>query len=68
MFVEKTQAEIEAMTPEQVDAYKKEKALHEAEQRKAEIKAQIEEANKNNATKSEVEELNKKSFLMKMVL
>ena len=60
MFVEKTQAEIDAMTPEQVDAYKKEKALNDAETRKTEIKTQIEEANKNNATKEELKELTTK--------
>ena len=44
MFIKKTSAELEAMTPEQVDAYKSELDAHNEAQTKAEIKAQIEKA------------------------
>ncbi len=59
MFVEKTQADIDKMTPEQVDAYKAEKAVHDAEMRKQEISTAIEEAQKLNAKTEDVEELQK---------
>jgi hypothetical protein len=48
MFVKKTSAELEAMTPEQVDTYKAQLEVHNAEQTKsiidAEVKAQVEAA------------------------
>jgi hypothetical protein len=48
MFVKKTSAELEAMTPEQVDNYKAQLEVHNAEQTKsiidAEVKAQVEAA------------------------
>ena len=48
MFVKKTSAELEAMTPEQVDTYKAQLEAHNVEQTKsvidAEVKAQVEAA------------------------
>lgn len=52
-FTYKNEAELAAMTPEQRDAYATEKRAFEAEQ----LKAQIEEATKNNASKTEIEEI-----------
>lgn len=57
MFVEKTTEELEKMTPQELDAYKVEKAQHEAEARKQEIENAIAEANKNNVSKEDVEAL-----------
>lgn len=57
MFTVKSQAEIDAMTPEQVDAYKTVKEKHDADERIKVINEQIAEATKDNATKSEIEAL-----------
>lgn len=47
MFVEKTTAELEAMTPEQLDAYKAELKAHQKTELSKEIKSAVEEAQKN---------------------
>lgn len=52
-FTYKNEAELAAMTAEQRDIYVAEKRAFEAEQ----LKAQIEEATKNNASKTEIEEI-----------
>lgn len=57
MFVEKSLEEISKMTLEEQTAYQQAKKTHEAEQ----LKAQIEEATKNSATKEEIEALTKKN-------
>jgi hypothetical protein len=50
MFVEKTTAELEAMTPEQLDAYKAELKAHQQKELSKEIKSAIDEAQKNLET------------------
>lgn len=50
MFVEKTTAELEAMTPEQLDAYKAELKAHQQKEFSKEIKSAIDEAQKNLET------------------
>jgi HK97 family phage major capsid protein len=57
MFVEKTTEELEKMTPQELDTYKAEKAKHDASVRKQEVEALIADANKNNASKEEIEAL-----------
>lgn len=52
-FKYKNEADLAAMTAEQRDVYAAEKRAFEAEQ----LKAQIEEATKNNASKTEIEEI-----------
>ena len=47
MFVEKTTAELEAMTPEQLDAYKAELKAHQKTELSNEIKSAVEDAQKN---------------------
>jgi hypothetical protein len=47
MFVEKTTAELEAMTPEQLDAYKAELKAHQKTELSKEIKSAVEDAQKN---------------------
>lgn len=68
MFVYKSTEEIDKMSPAEYDAYLTEKEAHEAEQRKAEIDKAIEEAQKNNATKSDIDALtNKQAELIKEI-
>lgn len=50
MFVEKTTSELEAMTPEQLDAYKAELKAHQQKELSKEIKSAIDEAKKNLET------------------
>lgn len=50
MFVEKTTAELEAMTPEQLDGYKAELKAHQQKELSKEIKSAIDEAQKNLET------------------
>ena len=57
MFEYKTNAEILAMTDEELTKYQTEKAAHEKSEVKRQIEAAIEEANKNNASKEEIESL-----------
>jgi hypothetical protein len=57
MFVEKSLEEISKMTLEEQTAYQQAKKSHEAEQ----LKAQIEEATKNSASKEDIEALTKKN-------
>ena len=57
MFVEKSLEEISKMTLEEQTAYQQAKKTHESEQ----LKAQIEEATKNSASKEDVEKLQSKS-------
>ncbi len=59
MFVEKTLEEVGAMSMDEQRKYLTEKREHEANLRKEEIQAQIEEANKSNAPKEDVEKLTK---------
>jgi hypothetical protein len=47
MFVEKTTAELEAMTPEQLDAYKADLKAHQKTELSEEIKSAVEDAQKN---------------------
>jgi hypothetical protein len=47
MFVEKTTAELEAMTPEQLDAYKAELKAHQKTELSNEIRSAVEDAQKN---------------------
>jgi hypothetical protein len=47
MFVEKTTAELEAMTPEQLDAYKAELKAHQKTELSEEIKSAVKDAQKN---------------------
>ncbi len=56
-FVYKSAEEVEAMSANDFEKYTTEKNAFEAEQRKAEIDKAIEEANKNNASKEDVEKL-----------
>ncbi len=69
MFVEKTTEELEKMTPQELDTYKAEKSKHDASVRKQEVEALIADANKNNASKEEIEalknELNEVSLTLK---
>ena len=60
MFEYKTNAEILAMTDEELTKYQTEKAAHEKSEVKRQIEAAIEEANKNNASKEEIESLKAK--------
>ncbi len=60
MFKEKTQEEIDKMTPQEVDVYKAEKAKHDTSLRKQEIDEAIKEALKSQASKEEIETLTKK--------
>lgn len=57
MFVEKSLEEISKMTLEEQTAYQQAKKTHEAEQ----LKAQIEEATKNSASKEDIEKLTSKN-------
>jgi hypothetical protein len=57
MFVEKSLEEISKMTLEEQTAYQQAKKSHEAEQ----LKAQIDEATKNSASKEDIEALTKKN-------
>lgn len=60
MFVEKTLEEVGAMSMDEQRKYLTEKREHEANLRKEEIQAQIEEASKNNASKEEIQALTDK--------
>jgi hypothetical protein len=60
MFVEKTLEELEAMSTEDQAKYLTEKRTHEAEIRKTEINTAIEEAQKNNASKEDIDALQAK--------
>lgn len=64
MFVEKTIEEFEAMTVKEQGAYLLAKKEHEATARKEELENAIAEANKNNATKEELEALTSKQSLV----
>lgn len=64
MFVEKTIEEFEAMTVKEQGDYLLAKKEHEATQRKEELDNAIAEANKNNATKEELEALTSKQALV----
>lgn len=64
MFVEKTVEEFEAMTAKEQGEYIIAKRTHEAEARKTEIANAIAEAQKNNATKEEIDALTNKSELV----
>lgn len=64
MFEEKTIEEFEAMTVKEQGAYLLAKKEHEATQRKEELENAIAEANKNNATKEELEALTSKQSLV----
>lgn len=64
MFVEKTIEEFEAMTVKEQGEYLLAKKEHEATQRKEELDNAIAEANKNNATKDELEALTSKQALV----
>lgn len=57
MFVEKSLEEISKMTLEEQTAYQQAKKTHEAEQ----LKAQIDEATKNSASKEDIEKLTSKN-------
>lgn len=61
MFDEKTMEEIELMTAKEQQEYITSKRVHEAEARKQEIADAIAEAQKNNASKEEIEALTAKS-------
>lgn len=61
MFEEKTIEQIEAMTAKEQQEYITSKRVHEAEARKQEIADAIAEAQKNNASKEEIEALTAKS-------
>jgi len=61
MFVEKTIEEFEALTAKEQQEYVIAKRTHEAEARKQEIADAIAEAQKNNASKEEIEALQAKS-------
>jgi hypothetical protein len=61
MFTYKTQEEVDKMTASEYETYTTEKSAHEADLRKQEIEKAIEEAQKNNATKEEVEALTNKN-------
>lgn len=64
MFVEKTIEEFEALTVKEQGEYLLAKKEHEATQRKEELDNAITEANKNNATKEELEALTSKQSLV----
>lgn len=64
MFVEKTIEEFEALTVKEQGEYLLAKKEHEATQRKQELDNAIAEANKNNATKEELEALTSKQALV----
>jgi len=64
MFVEKTIEEFEALTVKEQGAYLLAKKEHEATARKEELDNAIAEANKNNATKEELEALTSKQSLV----
>ena len=64
MFVEKTIEEFEALTVKEQGAYLLAKKEHEATARKEELENAIAEANKNNATKEELEALTSKQALV----
>lgn len=61
MFTYKTQEEVDKMTAQEYETYTTEKSAHEADLRKKEIEKAIEDAQKNNATKEEVEALTAKN-------
>lgn len=61
MFTYKTQEEVDKMTAQEYETYTTEKSAHEADLRKKEIEKAIEDAQKNNATKEEVESLTAKN-------
>jgi hypothetical protein len=61
MFTYKTQEEVDKMTASEYETYTTEKSAHEADLRKKEIEKAIEEAQKNNATKAEIEALTAKN-------
>jgi len=66
MFTYKSQEEVDKMSATEYEAYTTQKNAHEADQRKQEIDKAIEEANKNNATKAEIEALtNKQNAIIK---
>lgn len=60
MFTYKTQEEVDKMSASEYEAYTTQKNAHEADLRKQEIEKAIAEANKNNATKAEIEALTEK--------
>lgn len=64
MFEEKTIEEFEALTVKEQGAYLLAKKEHEATARKEELDNAIAEANKNNATKDELEALTSKQSLV----
>lgn len=61
MFTYKTQEEVDKMTASEYETYTTEKSAHEADLRKKEIDKAIEDAQKNNATKEEIEALTNKN-------
>ncbi len=67
MFVEKTTSELEAMTPEQLDAYKADLKAHQKAELSSEIKSAVETAQKNledflgNEIASQLKEQNSKA-------
>jgi HK97 family phage major capsid protein len=61
MFTYKTQEEVDKMTATEYETYTTEKSAHEADLRKKEIDKAIEDAQKNNATKEEIEALTNKN-------
>jgi HK97 family phage major capsid protein len=60
MFVEKSLEEVSKMTLQEQQDYMTAKAAHEAETRKTEIAKAIEEAQKNNVSKEDIEKLTAK--------
>lgn len=60
MFEKKSQEEIDKMTPQEYEAYLVAKEAFDAENRKKEIEKAIEEAQKNNVSKEEIEKLTEK--------
>ena len=60
MFTYKSQEEVDKMSASEYEAYTTQKNAHEADLRKKEIDKAIEDANKNNATKAEIEALTEK--------
>lgn len=64
MFVEKTIEEFESLSLKEQQDYVVAKRVHEAEARKEEIETAIAEAQKNNASKEEIEALTAKSNLV----
>lgn len=61
MFTYKTQEEVDKMTASEYETYTTEKSAYEADLRKKEIEKAIEEAQKNNAKKAEIEALTAKN-------